>query len=909
MAPGGGAKRKRGDRSFSGDSRDEASRPSPHRPDSLSLGQRNQQQSEPSPSTGRGGLNDRGRGNRRGARGGQSDRPQSSPIRSPTGASQPAVQQHSPTQESLSSKIQPPEHQGELKPPFTSTQRPSEPTPAEDQSTDNSKTKALVFHYEFLTEEVVKAWEESGKNDTISFGVKARNGANPLELSILFQELIEAGINARVDPAEAGTVVKDIIGASGGAETSLHAMINDSLDVSSIFLDTLSMFLEGRPPSPSLSTMVFATKIPPAKIRLELDSTLLESLGLIRSTFVRMGIRQQTNLLYRQSNYNLLREETEGYSKLVTELFTTSSHEPPTSAVIAEMFEKVKGMVGSFDLDVGRVLDVTLDVFAAVLVKQYRFFVKYLRASSWWPSNSHTKHVTAQHCLGPLPRWALPGFEGRSLTDEEREEYSKMRTERDIEFWQRCKEIGLPAFFELGGRRVDQSMLDAALDQPDSEPAKSAEDREWIETTRTLPPVGNKVAAQILGFKLRFYSSSARHPSDVLPVNLTYLAALLIKVGFISLRDLYPHVWPLDTDMEKVREEKMEEKAERERLNRPGGGTNALLSAAPLPDDTLEGQSREATRLRDVESARKQQKADLATSRSTPVAQSQDKMDELPAPADQKVQLLKSLLSIGALPEALYLLGRFPWLPDAYPELSEYIHRILHHCVNKLYESRRPLKDESGLRTQKKIAELEVMGVSHRQVRLTEPPPRRIMRWAQLDRDDAGDAIDYRFYWDDWADIIPVCQNVDDLFTLCSTLLNYSGVKIGKDPALLLKLCRIGSSSLASDPSDANSSRWLDLSKRLLLPALSFTKCNPGVVNEVYELIKNYPEATRYNLYAEWNVGQISRTPDIKSAFDQTKAETRDVLKRISKTTIKPMARALAKVTYSSPGIVFPGSD
>ena len=43
----------------------------------------------------------------------------------------------------------------------------------------------------------------------------------------------------------------------------------------------------------------------------------------------------------------------------------------------------------------------------------------------------------------------------------------------------------------------------------------------------------------------------------------------------------------------------------------------------------------------------------------------------------------------------------------------------------------------------------------------------------------------------------------------------------------------------------------------------------------------------------------------MKSAFDQAKAETKDVLKRISKTTLKPMARALAKVAYANPGIVF----
>ncbi|TIA47877.1 inorganic phosphate transporter, partial [Aureobasidium pullulans] len=61
---------------------------------------------------------------------------------------------------------------------------------------------------------------------------------------------------------------------------------------------------------------------------------------------------------------------------------------------------------------------------------------------------------------------------------------------------------------------------------------------------------------------------------------------------------------------------------------------------------------------------------------------------------------------------------------------------------------------------------------------------------------------------------------------------------------------------------------------------------------------------TRYAIYAEWHYGTTSRNPDIKSAFDLTKAETKDVLKRISKTNVRAMGKALSKVAFSSPGIV-----
>lgn len=778
------------------------------------------------------------------------------------------------------------------------------------QAPEQQQHKPALYYYEYATEERLRAWVDRGKKEVLEIGVTARNAQDAITLGILYQELVRSGLDGRIDAAEAGSTIKDIIKKDDNTDTS-DTMADDlPFDASSLFLDCLSILTEASPSlaTPPLKTLILATAIPAQQMRRELDSTLLESLGLIRNTFVRVGIRNTTNLLYRQSNYNLLREETEGYSKLMTELFTTSSNELPTSEVVEETFERVKGMIGAFDLDVGRVLDITLDVFAAVLVKQYRFFVKYLRASSWWPQDNYFKSNPTGHFLSPLPKWALPGASGWGLSDEEKEDVATAKIERDKAFWQRSKEVGMGAYFEIGDRRAEGSALaTGAANSSSKDSSQDDEDRKWIEITNTLPPPGNQVAAQVLGFKLRFYSSTARDPNDVLPVNLIYLAALLIKVGFISLRDLYPHIWPADPAMEGVKEEKMKEKAEKEKLNRPGGGaTNALMAAAPLPDDSVDGKIKEATRLRELEAVRRNTaKIDLATERSTPVVQPEEKAEELPEPSEQKVQLLKSLLCIGALPEALYMLGRFPWLPDAFPELPEHIHRILHHSINKVYELLRPLKDQVGLREQQKIPDPDQAGAAKGEVKLIDPPARKTMRWAQLDKEDTNEAIDYKFYWDDWADNIPVCQTVDDVFVLCSTLLNYTGVKIGQDSSLLIKLARIGSHSLATDTSDTNNARWIDLSKRLLVPALSFTKCNPGVVNEVFELIKNFSTPTRYSIYAEWYQGQTSRSPDIKSAFDQAKAETKDVLKRISKTTIKPMARALAKVAYASPGIVF----
>ena len=908
MAPGGGGKRKRGDRTYSHGSSNDGSRPSPHRPGNLQLAQQSfQQQGQQQHGFGREQQEQRGRGGRRGSRGGRGGGPSRSPMNSPNAIPVQPRPTNAPSK-AMSPPPPPAQRSDETKQqiaplPHTQTNTVAPQTPTQDGPSSSP------YSFEYLTEERLGSWNLNGRKSLVNIGVQARIDEDPMLLGKLFQEIVRAGLDGHVDPTDAGAVIKEILGDKTMPNRSPTEAENNPhrapFDVQSLFLDCLSVLTEIEHTHPALKIILQSSSIPPLLMRQELESPFLENLSMIRNTFVRVGIRQQTNLLYRQSNYNLLREETEGYSKLITELFTTSSNEPPTSDVVEDTFERVKGMIGAFDLDVGRVLDVTLDVFAAVLVKQYRFFVKYLRASSWWPQDKIFPGVaSAAQLSGSLPKWALPGSSGWITTEDEREELASARDDRDKLFWERVREVGMSAFFEIGGRKVEKSTLETLVEHGnDQDTSQLDEDRKWIEATGTLPPSGNKVAAQVLGFKLRFYSSSARDPNDVLPVNLIYLAALLIKVGFISLRDLYPHLWPADEAMETVKEEKMKEKVERERLNRPGGGAmNALMTAGALADDTLPlGRLRETDGNRGVPP--KVESLGFKETATTPAPV--EEKEQLPEPSDQKVQLLKSLLCIGALPESLYILGRFPWLVDAFPDLPEHIHRILHHSLSKVYEPLQPLRDRPGLRDQQKLPDADQSGVPKGQVRLIDAPARKVLRWAQLDKDDTNEGMDYRFYWDDWADNVPVCQSVDDVFLLCGTLLNYTGVKIGQDPALLLKIARIGNHSLANDSSDANLARWTDLSKRLLVPALSLTKCNPGVVNEMFELIKHFSTPTRYSIYAEWYSGPTSRLPDIKAAFDQARAETRDVLKRISKTNVKPMARALAKVAYASPGIVF----
>ncbi|CAE7739522.1 THO2, partial [Symbiodinium microadriaticum] len=68
-------------------------------------------------------------------------------------------------------------------------------------------------------------------------------------------------------------------------------------------------------------------------------------------------VKINTSLVYRQDKYNLLREETEGYSKLLTVLGAL----PPPPEDPSTHVKHIFSVIGYFDLDPNRVLDITLE--------------------------------------------------------------------------------------------------------------------------------------------------------------------------------------------------------------------------------------------------------------------------------------------------------------------------------------------------------------------------------------------------------------------------------------------------------------------------------------------------------------------------------------------------------------------
>lgn len=760
----------------------------------------------------------------------------------------------------------------------------------------------VVNSYEHLTLERMQSWTVEAHNAVVQAATAAQAEGDVHTVSTVLQEIVESSIHNYMDQSVLGALVRDIVDSPSV----------DYIDPEALFLDSVSTLTENFSNMKGtfnsnydkefgfLRNMLIHTEISLEKMRALLESAPLRGLGLVGDHFNRVSVRKATDALYRQANYNLLREDSEGFAKLMTEYFTTVNNEPPTSIVVSQTYQRVNAFIGTFDLDVGRVLDITLDVLANLLVKHGKFFVKFLRVSAWWPKLQGTEGVEWEEPeVQTLPSWAFPEHNDWRYTEEEKEYQLKCRESRDKKFWSRVADLerqrgglGLKVFFELGARRITQNQRAVEKTSASSSAAlpkteAQAWTDEWIEATGTLPPPGNDIAAQLLGFKFQFYASETRDAGDVLPDNLIYLAALLIKIGFISIMDLYPHLYPPDEAMPELKLKLEKEQKEREMSLR--GKSNALAMAGALPDDTVPPA---VARLREAES---KPSSKTESERSTPAKSDDDTSNSLPEPINQKVALVRSLLCIGAIPEALFIIGRFSWLLDLYPDLHTLIFRLAHHSLSKVYDSSRPVPLE-------KIPSTSKGTDSNTLSRPGDYVPRRTLRWAKPDQKDAGDGVDYKFYWEEWVDNVPVCQTVDDVFLLCSTLLGLIGPECGRDTVLMTKLARIGKKSVIEDPSAQNTKRWIDLSATLLAPALTFTGQNPGVVNETWELLKRFDTATRYSIYANWF---RSTKPAMRDAFKKVTDETKRLLGRVAATNTRPMGRAMAKLAYACPGTVF----
>ncbi|CCF47990.1 hypothetical protein NDA11_007965 [Ustilago hordei] len=608
-----------------------------------------------------------------------------------------------------------------------------------------------------------------------------------------------------------------------------------------------------------VNDLVSASILTEEQVGERLDQNLLALIGLIPNEvyFNKRSIQLRTARLFKQQKFNLLREENEGYTALITEVVTnlgpsivpvrcreqspgvaSDQHlsslpsifaddsvavieqEPPTvrNHRAARVMNNVQALIGYFDLDANRVLDVILDLFATQVMRHYPFFLALLAQSPW--ANAE-------------PSLTRPSSSSDANTAD-----------------------------QFAG--VD---LDLSLD------------------------TGDRICAQLLGFKFAHYC----HPEtkESTPDELYILAALLINVGLVRFVDLYPHLSPGDDGMNKLQTKHRQAMAAKVSSAR----ANALSMAAPLTDES------------DPSSARKE----------TDKAAKEAPAKELPL---QIVGLLRFMLALGDLRHSLVVLTRYPWLCSAFNEIADPYIRLLNLIVQPAYE------EISFSRMNPPCASPTITSPRPRwdaKLQSALPPAvKNLVLTRKVPEPAPSINCQHIFFYSDWSKSLPTCRSLDDVLRIFLPLLKVLGVCLWRDAALLQKVCRLtkvgfrlASVAAASQPAaedafhdldepaeDVESQTWFDILRFHLLPALSLSPSNSGIVDEIWMLVRNLPYQKRFALYGQWK-NDLYQLPELRAAQAATEKEAKGILKRISKDNIKQSGRNLAKASHSNPTIFF----
>ncbi|KAF7978302.1 hypothetical protein HWV62_899 [Athelia sp. TMB] len=598
-----------------------------------------------------------------------------------------------------------------------------------------------------------------------------------------------------------------------------------------------------------IKQLLVAGTIDPRVCRERLDLALVCNAGLVADKlgFEKKEVRAKTSLFYKQNKFNLLREQSEGYSKLTTEL--TSSLGPahnsatgypaePFSSIVARarpVWEKVISLIGYFDLDPNRALDIILDVLSVHLSTHYSFFLALLSFSPW--CGAYKRSTESCMASDPIP-----------------EQYKD--------------------------KTIDEILVLAETQRGREQPSPS-----------THP--SSHVMAQVLGFKFAYYQSP--DVSESAPKSLHLTAALLIREGFIALEDLYPHLSPDDTDMDKCLDEYNAKV--KERIS--GAKNSQLAMAAPL----------EAT---STPSSSKPQ----AAAPSEP-----KKPTDIVNATPQKVGLLSALLALGALRPAIAILSKFPWLVDAYPEIADLMIRVMKQSISSLYESTMVTKGRNPSFAQPR-SRYGSAGVS-------APPPRKqqLTLWAPTPPGTI--TADFVFFFPDWIERIPSCSTLDDLKDVIEPLMRFIGLHVSRDPMFVTKFTRLGRTHLITtwpdnlnltqvpidpttkkpsgdpDPDHPIRQFWLKVLRLYLLPALPLIRGNAVTTVEVWNIIRQFETTIRWRLYGEWKTTTYQSHPELRIRQVQADRESKGILRRLSHQTIDSLSGPVAKLAHSNPCIFF----
>lgn len=295
-------------------------------------------------------------------------------------------------------------------------------------------------------------------------------------------------------------------------------------------------------------------------------------------------------------------------------------------------------------------------------------------------------------------------------------------------------------------------------------------------------------------------------------------------------------------------------------------------------------------------------------------------------PPNQKYGLLRTLLTMGAIRPAIFILSKFPWLPMSHPEVADlFLHMIrlsIAHICAPISPAAASIREKSRPNLDRTIIET---GSAPKSI------PKKKLIVVHAPTPPSNQYTDFTYFYPAWLDTVPICTTRREVFTVIEPMLRYVRVNAYRDMGVLTQLCRIGKAELSEvivqiiiiecilsnvksvvqavkSKDDALikevQSQWRTMLRLYLLPGLSMTRANAAFNVEVWSVLRFYEQTERWGMYGEWADAQ-TLYPEVAVRHIEVRREVLGILRRVTVNTNNKLSLPLAKLAHSNPCLVF----
>ncbi|CAK9435388.1 uncharacterized protein LODBEIA_P01150 [Lodderomyces beijingensis] len=365
--------------------------------------------------------------------------------------------------------------------------------------------------FKYFTPEVLDQFDGAGSIEILEAldSYDVANADSETELVLLFTELI---LSYEDDKLKIVNIV----------EFLSQSIKND--EIARIFCQVLNAFPIAEKSRELLSTLSEKQSIiKPDTIASYISADLIKDADLVpKVTLTKTLNARLRDKLYTQNKFNLLHEEIEGFSKLVSELCSIFSSKD-TDLQLDYVLQVIDKLIGHYKLDPNKTLSLVLEVLSCFIFSKPDCVVSLLKKSKWWPSKESNNNnnnnalsietlseggsVVASHVLG-MKIMAHPG--SRDFSDNTTNMIAILIKEGFVSFGSIYKYIrpddeGMRSFEEAYNSDLQEQVSKAganalALAAPlaDEDEEKPLEKKKLVETTEKQAVVEKNHRLQFL---------------------------------------------------------------------------------------------------------------------------------------------------------------------------------------------------------------------------------------------------------------------------------------------------------------------------------------------------------------------------------------------------------------------------